>query len=1090
VKVDIAKVISTLISSFMKSLQIKTPVMRGFTGVREFILALLFLIGTSGVLMAQRSVSGTVADINNSPLPGVSVTVKGTSSGTMTDVDGKYTLQLPANAKTLVFTFVGMESQEVTIGQSSTYNVTLSESTIGLDEVVVVGYGKQSREVLTTSVSKLDTKVLANVQYANVGSALQGSLAGVRVQTITGMPGSAPRIIIRGGTSINNPDGAAPLYIVDGVIRSHINNIDQNDIESMQVLKDAAATAIYGARASNGVVILTTRTGQAGRTQIDYKYDFTVSNNTEKYDLLNARDYIYFQRQGIYRSSLWGNKPAQMNILSQPSSSGTGNDLTNNTAYTVMYLSPANQHKLNEGWQSMPDPLDSTRTIIFNDFDFQNILFRTGLSHNHNITASGGTDRATFSTAIGYMNTDGIVITTNYKRLTSHLNGMVKLTDNISFNGRVMYANSRDNNPTGASTFGRSIGLPPTAKYRFEDGTLAPGQNQSLGNNEYHLNTQVRKNSIDDFTMSVGASMRILPGLSFDPQFSWWQTTTDFRFFQRAFWNGPTSYVVTRNSSGSHDKYVQRQADAVLTYVKSFMNVHNLETKLGFSYFNGLTTRLSATGRDAATDLISTLNAAATPVSVSGDESENMIFGYFGRLNYDYMQKYLLSVNARFDGASNLGENYKWGFFPGISVGWNLHKEPFWAVFPENLLRLKLRASYGVNGNISGLGPYTAQGTYAVGSRYGGVAVVQNTVMVNNELQWEQSRTLDFGLDLGLFNTRINIMFDWYRRVTDNLLASMALPFSTGFASTLTNNGSLENKGVEMELMASILPPGSKFQWESSLNFSTVHNKILRLPPNGVERNRQGGVEVWDPELQDYVYRGGLQEGGTMGEYWTYQFLGVYATDEEAANAPVDDLTPIADKTFRGGDVILGDIDGNGRIDTRDKVYAGNIYPTFMGGFSNWFTWNNFTLAVRTDFTVGQTIFNYTRGTLIGQFQGDNGLGKELLRSWQKPGDVTDIPIFVYADQQVKNRMYRNAEGNTFFYERGDFLALREITLSYDLPRNLLQRVKIQALRVNVTGNNLHYFTKFTGLNPEFGGTDSGRFPIPRNIIFGVNLTL
>lgn len=1075
----------------MKRLQmLKDRFYSALSGTGKIFLALMVFMVTSGLVFAQKTVTGTVTGTDNSALPGVSIVAKGTSAGTITDVNGRFSISVPANAKTLLFTFVGMEPKEVELGNTNVYNVTLSESLVGLQEVIVVGYGKQSREVLTTSISKLDNKVLANVPYVNVGSALQGTLSGVRVQTITGMPGQAPRIIIRGGTSINNPDGAAPLFIVDGIIRSNINTLDQSEIESIQVLKDAAATSIYGARASNGVVIIVTKSGQSGKTVIDYRYDLTISKNVEEYNLLSARDYIYFQRLGVYRSATWGNKPAQLAILSAASSAGTGNDLTNKTAYTTQYLTPANEYKLNEGWESMPDPLDSSKTIIFDNFDFQKNSYRTGISESHSVTASGGTEKATFSSGLGYLNTDGIVLTTNYKRVNGHLNGDLKLNDDLSVFGRVAYSSRKDNNPTTVNTFGRSLGTPPTAKYKYEDGTLAPGQQAGLGNNEYHLNTVVNANTGEDLTMSVGGQWKILPGLTFDPQVSWWQSTSNARTFQKAYYNGPLTYVVTRASTGSFSKYVQKQADAVFTYVKSFNTSHNLEAKAGYSYFRSYSSSIGLNGRDAATDLIPTLNAAGTPVSVTGSESEQLIYGYFTRINYDYNQKYLLSVNARYDGASNLGDDFKWGLFPGVSVGWNLHKEEFWSFLPDKLLNLKLRGSYGVNGNISGLGAYTAQGTYAVGSRYGGFAVVQNTVMANTQLQWEQSKTLDFGLDLGILDRRVNIIFDFYRRVTDNLLASLSLPQSTGFSSTLTNLGSLENKGIELELNAGIMPRTSAIQWDVSFNISTVSNKILQLPYNGVERNRIGGVEVWDEKAGAYVWKGGLQEGGKMGDYYIYKYMGVYATDAEAALAPPDDLTPITDKKFYGGDVILADLDKNNKIDTRDQVYAGNIYPDLTGGFSTSLAYKNLSLSVRTDFTLGQTILNYTRLTYIGQLQGDNGLSTDLLRSWKKQGDVTDIPQYVYADQQVRNRMYRGGLGNTFYYEKGDFLAIRELTLSYDLPKNLLQKVKISGLRINVTGNNLHYFTKFTGLNPEFGGNDNGRYPIPRNIIFGLNLTI
>ena len=1057
---------------------------------RKLLYFIPFLMLCAFEGFGQTIITGTVKDRSGETLPGVSVKLKGSSIGANTNTSGDYSISVPEANGVLVFSFIGMQNQEVEISDRKVIDVTLLASVESLQEIVVVGYGSQSRETVTTSISKLDTKVLANVPFSNVASALQGTLSGVRVQTTSGMPGSAPRIIIRGGTSINNPDGAAPLYVVDGVIRNNINTIDQSDIESLQVLKDAAATSIYGARASNGVVIISTKSGKSGRAIIDYRYDMTISDNVEKYDLLSAKDYIYYQRLGIYRSATWGNKPAQLAILSSASSAGTGNDLTNRTAYTTQYLTPQNQHKLKEGWQSMQDPIDPTKTIIFDDFDFQNNLYRTGVSGNHSITASGGTDRGTFSAGLGYLNNDGIVITTNYKRLNGHINGDFKVRDNLKVFGRLIYASNQDNNPTNASTFGRSIGLPPTAKYKFEDGTLAPGQGSSLGNNEYLLNTVDRKNNDDDLTLAFGAKLQILPGLSFDPQVSWWQTSGDSRNFQKAFWNGPLSYVVSRAATSSYSKNLQKQADAVFTYIKSIKNSHNFEVKSGFSYFGSTSNSLTASGRDAATDLIPTLNASALPVSVSSVESEQLIYGYFGRLNYDFNQKYLLSINARYDGASNLGGAYKWGIFPGVSIGWNVHKEGFWSSLPENLLKLKLRASYGVNGNISGLGPYTAQGQYNVGARYGGFAAIQNTVIANDQLQWEQSKTLDFGLDLGIFDNRVNIMFDVYRRETDNLLASLALPHSTGFSSTLTNLGSLENKGVELELNTRMMPLTSSFQWDIGFNASKVSNKILKLPYNGVENNRIGGVQVWDQEKGAYVWKGGLQEGGRMGDYYTYKMLGVYATDAEAASGPIDNLTPIADKKLYGGDAILADLDGNKILDTRDQVYAGNIYPTWTGGFSNSFSYKNFGLYIRTDFTRGHTIYNYTNLSLIAQLQGDNGLSKEVLKSWQKQGDVTDIPAFVYADQQVRNKLFRGAVGNTRFYEKGDYLAIRELTLTYDLPKTLLQRAKISSVRLNITGHNLHYVTKFSGLNPEYGGQDTGRYPIPRNIIFGLNVTL
>ena len=1060
-------------------------------GTRKILLSLMFFIAGACIAFAQRNITGTVTGSDKSPLPGVSVIVQGTTTGTVTDMNGKYSLTVPADAKTLLFSFVGMESMEVVIGSSNVYDVTLSENLVGLEEVVVIGYGTQSREVLTTSISKLDTKVLANVPYANVASALQGNIAGLRVQSTSGQPGAAPRVILRGGTSISNPDGSAPLYIVDGIIRG-ISDLNPEDIESIQVLKDAAATSIYGARASNGVVIVVTKSGQSGKTQFNYNYNLTASDVGRLYDLASAKDFVYFMRLGIAASG--ARVPSVLAFLTQANAGGTGNDFTNSTGFTTMYLSSANEHKLLEPpdefgaiWETIPDPLDPTKTLIFKGTDFQKTVFRTGYSHNHSFSASGGTDRATFNVGVGYLDDEGIAINTDYKRLSINLNGDLKIRDNLSVFGRLLFSNQKDHQvPSVGTVFKNNINTAQTSKYRFEDGSLAPGRLFTNGNPAYYISRYNSSNDYDNVTLALGTHWEILPGLTFDPQISLVRSGGYARSFLKSYYDGPTTFNTTRSASGSRSMSQQKQADAVFTYTKAINGLHNLNAKIGFSYYDSQSTALSAGGRDAATDLIPTLNASATPTSVSGSESELLLYGYFGRINYDYKQKYLISVNARYDGASNLGASYKWGFFPGVSVGWNLHKEEFWSMLPENLLKLKLRGSYGVNGNISGLGAYQAQGTYAVGSKYNGIAAIQNTVLANSELKWERSKTLDFGIDLGLFSERVNILLDVYRRVTDNLLTSMSLPRTTGFTSILTNLGSLENKGVEIELNARVLPEASEFQWDVAFNASYVKVKILELPYNGIENNRIGGFYVWDPVRGDYAWLGGLQEGGTIGDMYAYKQLSIYATDEEAAAGPTDNIIPLADKTKHGGDVNWLDLDGNDIIDESDRIYMGNPYPDWTGGFTNSLFYKGINLIARFDFTLGHMIYNETKARVLGNFSGQNAISEAVTRSWQKQGDITDIPRYYWADQNQSRNLWR---GNSEYYEPGDFLCIRELTLAYTLPKSITQKVKISNLRLNITAYNLGYITKFTGLNPEEGGTDNGRYPNPRNIIFGANVT-
>lgn len=1053
---------------------------------RYFFLTCLLFSGLVLFGQNQGTVTGVVKDNSGEPLIGVNIQVKNSNKGTSTDFDGAFTLEDIDENAILIISYVGYQTQEVFVaGKHNLEIIMLSDSQV-LDEVVVVGYGTQSREELTTSVSKLDEKVLENVPYSHAASAMQGAVSGVRVQSTSGQPGSAPRIIVRGGTSINNPNGAAPLYVVDGVIRPNINNISADDIESLQVLKDAAATAIYGARGSNGVVVITTKSGKVGSASISYSVDLSLSQPGKLYDLANARDYLDMSRHAMLVQDVF---PDASFRLTSPAGFGTGNDLSNNTAYTTMYLSPENQHKLNEGWESMPDPIDPSRTLIFKETDWQDVLFRTGISQNHHLSATGGTEKAQFSASLGYLDNQGIAITTDMKRYTLNVNGSFKISDNLEFFGITNYARSIDHQVDNITNiFARAITLPPTTKYRFEDGTLAPGQASSEANPEYWLTNQDAENTSDNLTFSLGSRWQILPDLSFEPQVSIYNRTNDSYRFRPAYLNGPGNVVDSRAANASTSKWRQTQADAVLSYSKVFMAQHNLDAKAGFSYYGRNSSSLSASGQGASTDLIPTLNASAEPTNVSSSVSDQVILGYFGRLNYNFDYKYLLSINMRYDGASNLGANYKWGFFPGVSLGWNLHNEDFWQSLPKDLLSLKLRGSYGVNGNIGNLGDFTAQGAYGVGAIYGGMAAIQNTIIPNPELQWERSKTLNLGTDIGLFNKRITVLFDIYRRVTDNLITSLALPPSTGFGSTLTNLGSLENKGIELELGLDVFPSSSRFQWNLSFNSSHVQNKILKLPPNGAENNRIGGFYVWDPKINDYNWLGGLQEGGTMGDYFEYKQIGIYASDEEAQNALPDQLKRVQGVNF-GGDIIWADLDNNGIIDDRDRYKVGNEFPTWTGGLSNSFSYKNLFLSVRMDYTTGHTIYNYARAFMNGQWKLNMNMTQEMVdHAWREQGDMTYLPRYDWESARAQFNIIPNRVGQEY-YERGDFLAIREITLSYNLPQSILSAINVDRISVNVTGNNLHYFTKYKGLNPEFGGQDYGRYPIPRNFIFGFNIS-
>ncbi|MCC5938318.1 MAG: TonB-dependent receptor [Lunatimonas sp.] len=1065
-----------------------------FPKIWEKCILLMCCVLLAEVAYAQSGsvVRGTVTDSGGESIPGVNVLVKGTSVGTITDIDGGYSINVPQNSSTLVFSFIGYRTVEEALGGRSQINVRLESALSDMEEVVVIGFGEQSREVLTTAITKVDAKALESIPYPNAASALQGTVSGVRVQSTSGQPGAAPRVIVRGGTSINNPNGAAPLYIIDGVIRPDMNDLSADDIENMQVLKDAAATSIYGARASNGVVIITTKSGKAGQTRVTYRYDLTFSEPGKLYEMANARQYLTAYRLGHIRPEKFPDETVRLTL---PNGFGTGNDLTNNTAFTTQYLTPENEHKLNEGWESMPDPVDPSRTLIFQDNDIQSLIYQTGVSQNHHVSVQGGTDKATFNAGLGYLSNEGTVITTQYDRLTFNLNGDIQVKDNLSIYGRVLYTYNTTNT-TGQSTavtFYRSAGLAPTTKIYFEDGTLAPGTAANIGNPLYFLNNRVAESTGEKSTYTVGAKWDILPGLSFDPQISMYNINNNSYSFQPGFLNGPLNFVDTRVANASTYQWRQRQADLVLSYGKTFGQSHNLDAKLGFAYFDRNINSMSASGRGASTDLIPTLNASSEPTSVNSSITDQVILGYFGRVNYDFDQKYLFSLNMRYDGASNLGAANKWGFFPGISAGWNLHREEFWQnAIPDNLLRMKLRVSYGENGNIGGLGDFAAQGAYGVGARYAGLPAIQNTIIPNPDLQWEQSRTVNVGTDFSIFDNRLSFIVDVYRRVTDNLITSLPLPQSTGFASVQTNLGSLENTGFEMELSAQVLPRNSRVQWSLGFNASKVKNKILRLPPNGVERNRVGGVLVWDPGAQDYVWKGGLQEGGRLGEMYSRQQIGIYPTDEAAANAPTDMWIVSSDRTKYGGDTEWLDLDGNGIIDSRDQTYMGQQFPVWTGGISNNISYKNFNLYVRMDYTTGHSIFNWARMFLDMNGFGDNNMTVDKYEnSWKEQGDIAEYSRFYWGGERVQRNNFNGTttSGNSVFFESGDFLCVRELTLSYSVPPAIVSKLRLNAIRLNFTGNNLHYFTAYKGLNPEEGGQDDGRYAMPRNYNFGVNVT-
>jgi TonB-linked SusC/RagA family outer membrane protein len=1043
-------------------------------------------------VLPPQTITGVVKDQTGNTLPGVSVKVKNKAIGTVTDVTGKFKLTVPDEDRVVVVSFIGYVSQEIDITGKSVLSITLLDDVSKLNEVVVVGYGTQSRQKLTTSIAKLDARVLNDVPYTNIGTALEGNIAGLQVQNLSGQPGAAPRIILRGGTSINTPLNSTPLYIMDGIIRPNgLADINSNDIESVQVLKDAASTAIYGARGSNGVIILTTKHGKLNKTSINYTFNGSAANAERIVQYAGAADYIALQRQGY----VWGSaySPTLVSNLAAATATGTGNNFLKTTGFTTQYLSAANSYKLNEGWSSMVDPVDATKTLIYKETNFQDLIYRTAYTNDHYVSATGGTDKATFYGGLGYTAAQGTAEVTAWNRLSFNLNGSYKIRDNVNAYGQLLYSNRTQNAVASlANVFYRSASLPGTAKYMYEDGTIAPGgQNSSIGNPDYFYKGQYAPqgdNGVEDVAVNFGFKWDITKDLSFEPYVSLLREGAYLYTFQpAAFLNGPAGALVTSRTATQTDNVTrQEQGDATLTYQHTFASKHNLEAKIGYSHYFRNQRNFTATGQNAATDLIPTLNGSATPTVTNGTNASLALDGGFFRLNYDYDAKYLLTVNGRYDGASNLGEAHRFGFFPGVSVGWNIDKEKFWqGLDKDNRMQFKLRGSYGVNGNISGLSEFQPEGSFVTSDLYGGAAPIRASIIPNSNLKWEQSKTLDVGADIGLFDRKVSFIFDYFNRRTDDLLTTVPLPQSTGFANITTNFGSLQTRGVELEVNVDMLSKQSKLKWTLSANAGHTSRTILKLPNNGIDRNRQGGTFAFDTGVGDYVWLAGLQEGKTIGDLVGFKYLGIYQTDADAAKAPAEN-----GRVKRAGDAIWADLDNNGILDSRDQVVVGNQFPAWTGGFNNFFVYKNFSLNIRTDFTTGAYLLNYPAYIANGQLQGDALPTADLAANvWKKVGDV---------DAKYPRYMYQSLTGNyrtsSVSIENADFFCLRAVSLGYTLPQEWARKAKMQAARINVSGTNLYYFTKYTGTSPEGGGIDTGadaggRYPISRTFTLSLNVS-
>lgn len=1071
-------------------------------------------------LMAQNLiVKGVVLDTTGEPVIGATILEKGTDNGTITNLDGNFSLNV-AKGKQIEVSYVGFASQTVSVVNDQFLRIVLKEDTETLDEVVVVGYGvKQKRSTMTTAISKMDDKVLRNAAISNAAQALQGTVSGLRVTNTSGAPGSSPTIVLRGGASIEG--AGSPLVVVDGVVRS-LQDINPSDIESIQVLKDAASTAIYGARANNGVILVQTRKGKAGHTQVSYKFKGGMNFARMGYDYMDAENYIRYGRLGRVYSG------GSVSDIDNTRGYGALYGANNPDQYSIRYLD-GNENLLQEGWKQMTDPVTG-RQLVFKDYGTtlrDEVYADPAFTQDHYLSFNGGNDRGTFSSSLGYYTEDGTVKGTDYRRFSATLNGSYKVLPILTVKAGLNFSTSTAPElyyDDMADLFERMQSMEPTWRPFFDDGSPNYGYGKRDGNPLYWLDKLTNKNNTRRTTLNIGADLELVKNKLYLRENSsvyyddYTKETFDKEY--RDYWSVNTE----RYASYQYDRTIQQQHSVQLEYTDTFKSAHNFSAMLGGEYFENQYTQFKGTGRNASFDDIPTLNASSPDDMTAYSYREGYrISSFFGRVTYDYKRRYLFTAVARYDGISKLSDN-RWGFFPGVSAGWNIHEEDFFkdSKISDVISTLKPRVSYGINGNVNGINDYDVYGLYGQASNthpYNGVTGILNTTVMNSQLRWEKSKSFEVGLDLGFMNNRFNLILDYYNRTTSDLLTDVNLPGYTGFDSFKTNLGSLRNSGFEVEGTLNLISHPKGFNWDVSFNASYVFNKIIKLPENENENNRQGGSQVWDPEQQKVVWVGGYQEGHTLGDIYAYRQVKVLRDENEVQQLAGNRMDMIAGlygpnvseadrekygltKPIEPGDVLWDDLNNDGIIDQLDRVKVGNIYPKWTGGFSTTLSYKNVSLYGRFDFAVGHTILNMVAMRSIGQLVGFKNIISDGLKCWTPENPDTDMPKSYYDDSSNKKNLYRDTKGSDItsidnrssrFYEKGDYLALRELTLSWQLPQKWISKAFMTSASLYVTGQNLFYITGYSGTSPEaplvYPGVDTGRYPTPRTVILGVSVS-
>ena len=1060
------------------------------------IAAVIFLFSGALNIFAQKAgtLTGTVCDNAGNPVPGAAVMVKSSGNGTVTDESGTFSITVPLNTHITVSS-LGYLGAEFTVKSFSPVTITLEDDSQLLDEILVVGYGTQSRKTLTSSISKLDGGKLTDIPASTVGDALKGKIPGLRVSTSNALSGEAPRFMIRGGSSISMSND--PIYIIDGALREDMSGINTNDIESIEVLKDAASAGIYGARASNGVILVTTKKGSASKgvsLTVDTQVGF--QNPSKSWNILNSRDYLNFIRPAI-SEALANDKehPASM-LLAGPNAYGTGNT-SSKSIYSTRYLDWGGT--VPEGYSWMADPVDPSKVIIFQDNDWQGKWFSNALWHKEYIGVNGSSDRVKYSASASYMGDDGIIAMSDYNVFTMHGNTSFKITDRLEAGASFDMSRQKKHIPVDNyyQCIGRGLIAAPTAMEKNLDGewNQLVSTNKNAHSPAWYERFYNRKNSTSRHSGAFNLKWTITDGLVFNALYNRYEQHYSGSYYTYGERDGVINSVTsTRPMTQTRTATTRDTFTAHLALNKTIRSNHHLSATAGYEYMRQNFSYVQAKSSGSASDDVPVLQSGTSFEASSREELQAMISG-FARVGYDFRNRYIVSGSVRADGSSKFAKGHRWGYFPAASAAWLISEEPFWNSAKKTVNTLKLRMSYGQTGN-NGIGLYDTYGAF-ISSSYGSLPTMTPSKMQNNSMKWETTTQLDAGMDVSFLNDRVRFIFDYYNKVTSNMLFSIMLPDTSPYSSVMANVGSARFYGFEMELHSENISRRN-FSWSTDFTYAFTRNRVLSLPDEYMydiidEDGHVTGDKGWrigGYTLSQSGYRfGGTAVGEPLGRIYGYKVDHIIQTLEEADNALYDAESKgfrVSDGKRITGRKDAGDYEwcnrkgsatddkGNEIINSEDMFYLGNVVPHSVGGLNNTIRWKGLTFNIYLDYALGHSIINGQKTQLLKNTMGDcnSSLGSIVYDCWKKPGDNAKYARYTPNDTDWGNRNWRG--NSSFMTERADYLCIRDISLFYDLPQKWIKPLKMQKVTIGVSGNTLYYFTGVTGaISPESGiGSD------------------